>query len=375
MAPRSSPDRQAPAATPARATTGTTTGNNRTNRTKGRGMASKAEPAVQAGDAALGALSKDELLDLYRQMVLIRRFEERSAEQYAFGKIGGFLHLYIGEEAVGVGAISVLKQEDHLVTHYRDHGYALAIGADPNAVMAELFGRSTGTTSGRGGSMHLIHLERNFWGGYAIVSGHILIGAGIGLALQYQEIDGVALVIFGDGATNGGAFFEALNMASLWKLPVVFLCENNSYAMGTASEYHSAVPRMSTKAEGLGITAEIVDGQDVLAVREAMQRARDYCTAGNGPYFLEAMTHRFRGHSMADPDAYRDKEEIEGYRAEDPIPMYRQRLIEAGKAEQSDFDAIDAEIEDVVEQSVEFADKSPWPEPSTLEDHIYADEY
>ncbi len=338
-------------------------------------MASKAEPAVRAGDAALGSMSKDELLELYRQMVLIRRFEERSAEQYAFGKIGGFLHLYIGEEAVAVGAISALQKQDHLVTHYRDHGYALAIGADPNAVMAELFGRETGTTNGRGGSMHMIHPERNFWGGYAIVSGHILIGAGIGLALQYQEIDGVSMVIFGDGATNGGAFFEALNMASLWKLPVVFLCENNLYAMGTHSEFHSAVPKMSTKAEGLGIKAEIVDGQDVLAMREASQRAREYCTAGNGPYFIEAMTYRFRGHSMADPESYREKEEIEEHRTNDPIPLYRRQLLDAGKAEQADFDRIDAEIEDVVEQSVQFADTSSWPDPSTLEDHVYADEY
>ncbi|MCO5178142.1 MAG: pyruvate dehydrogenase (acetyl-transferring) E1 component subunit alpha [Thermomicrobiales bacterium] len=338
-------------------------------------MASKTEPAVRAGETALGSMSKDELLGLYREMVLIRRFEERSAEQYAFGKIGGFLHLYIGEEATGVGAISVLKQQDHLVTHYRDHGYALAIGADPNAIMAELFGRSTGTTGGRGGSMHMIHPQRNFWGGYAIVSGHILIGAGIGMALKYQEIDGVSLVIFGDGATNGGAFFEALNMASLWKLPVIFLCENNEYAMGTAIEYHSAVPKMSTKAEGLGIKSEIVDGQDVLAMREATQRARDYCTAGNGPYFLEAMTYRFRGHSMADPETYREKDEIEEKRATDPIPAYREQLLHAGKAEQADFDKIDEEIEIIVEEAVQFADKSPWPDPSTLEDFVYADEY
>ncbi|MEI2617874.1 MAG: pyruvate dehydrogenase (acetyl-transferring) E1 component subunit alpha [Thermomicrobiales bacterium] len=338
-------------------------------------MASKAEPAVRAGDVALGSMSKDELLELYRQMVLIRRFEEHSAEQYAFAKIGGFLHLYIGEEAVAVGAIHAMRQQDHLITHYRDHGYALAIGSDPNAVMAELFGRSTGTTGGRGGSMHLIHPERNFWGGYAIVSGHILIGAGIGLALQYQEIDGIAVVIFGDGATNGGAFFEALNMASLWKLPVVFLCENNLYAMGTASEYHSAVPQMATKAAGLGITSEIIDGQDVLAMYEATQRAREYCTAGNGPYFIEAMTYRFRGHSLADPETYRDKDEIEEHRADDPISLYRERLLQADKAAQADFDSIDAAIELVVDEAVEFADKSPWPDPSTLRDFVYADEY
>ncbi|HYI13790.1 MAG TPA: pyruvate dehydrogenase (acetyl-transferring) E1 component subunit alpha [Thermomicrobiales bacterium] len=328
----------------------------------------KAEPAV----AALQSMERDDLLDMYRQMYLIRRFEERSAEQYAYGKIGGFLHLYIGEEAVAVGAIKALGPKDHLVTHYRDHGYALAIGADPGAVMAELFGKATGTTSGRGGSMHLTHVERNFWGGYAIVAGHIPMATGLGLALQYQEIDGVAMCIFGDGSTNAGAFHEALNMAAVWKVPVIFLCENNLYAMGTAHEYVSAVPQMSTKAKAYDIPAEVVDGQDVLAMYEATQRAVEHCKAGKGPYFLEAMTYRFRGHSMADPETYRDKEEIEKRRNDDPLILFSQKLLDAEIAQQSDIDVIHDEIEQLVEQAIEFADNSPVPDPNTIYDHIYA---
>jgi pyruvate dehydrogenase E1 component alpha subunit len=338
-------------------------------------MATKAESPVEAGGAALSSMGKDELLELYRQMYLIRVFEEHSAEQYAYGKIGGFLHLYIGEEAIAVGAIHALRPDDHLVTHYRDHGYALAIGTDPNLAMAELFGRETGTTGGRGGSMHMTHIERHFWGGYAIVSGHIPIATGIGLALQYQEKDAVAMCIFGDGATNAGAFFEALNMASVWKLPVIFLCENNRYAMGTAYQYISAVPQMSTKAEAFAIESEIVDGQNVLAMYEATQRAIEHCTSGKGPYFIEAMTHRFRGHSLADPDQYRDKQEVEEQRRDDPLTNYRQVLLDAGKAQESDFEAIEADVIKIVEASVEFADKSDWPDPSTLRNHVYADDY
>jgi pyruvate dehydrogenase E1 component alpha subunit len=328
----------------------------------------KAEPAV----AALQSMERDELLDMYRQMYLIRRFEERSEEQYAYGKIGGFLHVYIGEEAVAVGAIKALGPKDHLITHYRDHGYALAIGSDPNAVMAELFGKATGTTGGRGGSMHLTHVERHFWGGYAIVAGHIPIAAGLGLALQYQEINGVAMCIFGDGSTNAGAFHEALNMAAVWKVPVIFLCENNLYAMGTAHEYVSAVPQMSTKAKAYDIPAEIVDGQDVLAMYEATQRAVEHCKAGKGPYFLEAMTYRFRGHSLADPEMYRDKEEVTKRRTDDPIALFAEKLLDAEIAQQSDLDAIHDDIEKVIEQSIEFADNSPVPDPNTIYDHIYA---
>lgn len=330
-----------------------------------------ASPATDIVDT-MRSMEQDELLELYRQMYLIRRFEERSAEQYAYGKIGGFLHLYIGEEAIAVGAIHAMTERDHLVTHYRDHGYALAIGADPKKAMAELFGKETGTTHGRGGSMHLVHPERNFWGGYAIVGGHLPIATGIGLALKYQKQDAVAVAIFGDGSTNAGAFHEAMNMAAVWKLPVVFLCENNLYGMGTAVEYVSAVPQMSTKAKAYDMKAEIVDGQDVIAMYEAMQRAVEHCKSGEGPYFLEAMTYRFRGHSMADPEAYRDKEEVDEFRHRDPITLFRDQLVEQELARPADFDQIHEAVEAVVEEAVTFADESDFPDPSTLHDHIFA---
>ncbi len=331
-------------------------------------MASPATNIVET----MRSMEKDELLELYRQMYLIRRFEERAAEQYAYGKIGGFLHLYIGEEAIAVGAIHALTERDHLVTHYRDHGYALAIGVEPGPAMAELFGKETGTTHGRGGSMHLVHPERNFWGGYAIVAGHIPLATGLGLAIKHQKQDAVAMCIFGDGSTNAGAFHEALNMAAIWKLPVIFLCENNLYGMGTAVEYVSAVPQMATKAEAYAMPAEIVDGQDVLAMYEVTKKAVEHCKSGEGPFFIEAMTYRFRGHSMADPEAYREREEIEKYRSQDPIIVFRDKLLEAKMAEQADFDKIEETIEQQMEEAVKFADESDFPDPSTLHEHIYA---
>jgi pyruvate dehydrogenase E1 component alpha subunit len=331
-------------------------------------MASPATDIVET----MRSMEKDELLELYRQMYLIRRFEERAAEQYAYGKIGGFLHLYIGEEAVAVGAIHALTERDHLVTHYRDHGYALAIGVEPGPAMAELFGKETGTTNGRGGSMHLTHTERNFWGGYAIVAGHIPLATGLGLAIKHQKQDAVSMCIFGDGSTNAGAFHEALNMAAIWKLPVIFLCENNLYGMGTAVEYVSAVPQMATKAAAYDMPAEIVDGQDVLAMYEITKKAVEHCKSGQGPFFIEAMTYRFRGHSMADPESYRDREEIEQYRSQDPIINFRDKLLEAKIAKQPDFDKIEEIIEQQMEEAVKFADESDFPDPSTLHEHIYA---
>lgn len=329
-----------------------------------------ASPATSDVDL-LEVMERDQLLEFYRQMYLIRRFEERSAEQYAYGKIGGFLHLYIGEEAVAVGAIAALTEEDHLLTHYRDHGYALAIGVEPKAAMAELFGKETGTSHGRGGSMHMVLPERHFWGGYAIVAGHIPLATGVGLALKHQKKDAVAMCIFGDGATNNGAFHESLNMAQLWKLPVVFLCENNQYGMGTAVEYASAVPQMSQKAQGHGLKTEIVDGQDVLAMHEATQRAIEHCKSGEGPYFIEAMTYRFRGHSMADPEAYREKEEVEEQRSRDPLPLFKNKLTEAEIASDDDFEEIESTVEQQLEEAVTFADESSFPDPSTIYDYVY----
>ncbi|HVB63120.1 MAG TPA: pyruvate dehydrogenase (acetyl-transferring) E1 component subunit alpha [Nitrolancea sp.] len=319
------------------------------------------------------ALENEDLLDLYRMMMLIREFEEHAAEQYARGRIAGFLHLYIGEEATGVGAVSVMEDRDHLITHYRDHGYALARGVTPAAAMAELFGKETGVVHGRGGSMHFSDVSKNFWGGYAIVGGHIPLASGLALASQYLEQDSVVVCVFGDGATNTGAFHEAANLASVWKLPVIFLVENNLYGMGTAVEYVSAVRDMSRKAIAYDITAARVDGQDVLAVREAMQAALEHCRSGNGPFLLEALTYRFRGHSMADPESYRSKEEVERFRKDDPIVVFRNKLISDGVATQEEFDQIDADALKEIEQAVEFAEESPVPDPSSIDEFIYAD--
>ena len=319
------------------------------------------------------ALENEDLLDLYRMMMLIREFEEHAAEQYARGRIAGFLHLYIGEEATGVGAVSVMEDRDHLITHYRDHGYALARGVTPAAAMAELFGKETGVVHGRGGSMHFSDVSKNFWGGYAIVGGHIPLASGLALASQYLEQDSVVVCVFGDGATNTGAFHEAANLASVWKLPVIFLVENNLYGMGTAVEYVSAVRDMSRKAIAYDITAARVDGQDVLAVREAMKAALEHCRSGNGPFLLEALTYRFRGHSMADPESYRSKEEVERFRKDDPIVVFRNKLISDGVATQEEFDQIDADALKEIEQAVEFAEESPVPDPSSIDEFIYAD--
>ncbi|MBX6754157.1 pyruvate dehydrogenase (acetyl-transferring) E1 component subunit alpha [Thermorudis peleae] len=320
------------------------------------------------------SLPKSELLELYRRMVLIRRFEEAAAEQYTLGKIAGFLHLYIGEEAVAVGALHAKAPQDHVLTHYRDHGYALALGLDPKRCMAELFGRADGVVGGRGGSMHFADASKRFWGGYAIVAGLLPIAVGLGLASAYQKQDAVALAFFGDGATNNGAFHESLNFAALWKLPVLFICENNLYGMGTAVQYASAVREMYRKACAYDIPAEQVDGQDVLAVYEATKRALEHCRSGKGPYFLEALTYRFRGHSMADAELYRTKEEVEDFRRQrDPIVLFRAKLLERQVATEDELNAIDEAVAQQIAEAVRFADESPAPAPDTLFDYVYAD--
>jgi len=319
-------------------------------------------------------LPKSELLEMYRLMVLIRRFEEVAAEQYTLGKIGGFLHLYIGEEAVAVGTIRAMAPEDHLVTHYRDHGYALALGLDPGRCMAELFGKATGLVGGRGGSMHFADASRRYWGGHTLVGDVPPIAAGLAFAAQYLGKPEVVVAIFGEGATNCGAFHEALNLAALWKLPVLFLCENNLYAMGTPVAVASAVPEMARKACAYAIPAEGVDGQDVLAVFEATRRALAHCRSGAGPYFLEALTYRFRGHSMADPETYRIKGEVEDWRrARDPILLFRERLLRAEVVEVAELEALDQAVEKIVADAVCFAEESPEPDPATLTQFVYAD--
>lgn len=318
-------------------------------------------------------LGADQMVELYRQMMLIRRFEEKCQEMYTRSKIGGFLHLYVGEEATGVGAISNLQPQDHIFTHYRDHGHAIARGLDINPLMAELFGKDTGCSRGMGGSMHFADHTKNFWGGYAIVGSHLLLGVGVALACQMQKTNGVVMIFFGDGATNGGEFYESLNFAQLWKLPVVFVCENNLYAMGTPLEVHSSVTEIYRKAHAFDMKSQRIDGNDVLSVREEIGAAVEYARSGQGPVLIEAMTYRFRGHSAQDTQKYRSKEDVEKRRSQDPVEIYRRELIDGGVATAAVLDALDATIDEQVEESVRFADESPVPGNEWLTDRgIYA---
>ncbi|HEV8663695.1 MAG TPA: pyruvate dehydrogenase (acetyl-transferring) E1 component subunit alpha [Candidatus Methylomirabilis sp.] len=317
-------------------------------------------------------VDKPAAVDLLRQMLLIRNFEDKAAEMYAKGKIGGFLHLYNGEEAVAVGAISVLRKEDLVVTHYRDHGHALAKGSDPGRCMAELFGKATGLCKGKGGSMHFCDASVGILGGYAIVAGHLPLATGLAFAFQYQGKDNVVLCFFGDGATNGGDFHEALNLSSLWKLPVVFICENNLYGMGTALRKASALLDIHKKAAAYDMPGERVDGMDVFAVREATARAVAAARAGEGPTLLEALCYRFRGHSMADPVLYRGKEEEHVWRARDPITTLRARLEAEGVLSTEEYEALEREVTTRIEEAVRFAEGSPEPAPEELYTDVYA---
>jgi pyruvate dehydrogenase E1 component alpha subunit len=311
-------------------------------------------------------VTREEAMALFRKMSLIRRFEERAEEAYARGLIGGFLHLYIGEEAIAVGALAGLEPEDDVVTHYRDHGYVLARGVDPKRVMAELFGRSTGLGKGKGGSMHMADVRRHMWGGYAIVGGHVPIAAGLALANQYRNLARVVSCFLGEGATNIGTFFSSLNMAALWKLPLVVIVENNHYGMGTAVERASSVRDMYRKASAFDIPAVQIDGNDVLAVRDAVRDMARTARAGGGPQMIEAMTYRFRGHSMGDPQRYRSREEVEAAKAADPIGRWRRFLLERNLAEERELEGVAGEIETELEEAVRFAEESPAPEPAEL---------
>jgi pyruvate dehydrogenase E1 component alpha subunit len=333
--------------------------------------AANGNDAAEATPEALG-LSDERLVEFYRKMVLIRRFEEKCAEAYAYGKIGGFCHLYIGQEAVAVGSIAALRDDDHLVTHYRDHGYALARGCDPGATMAELYGRATGLSGGRGGSMHLADVEKHFWGGYAIVAGHLPLAVGIAQAIKYRGEDQVVVAYFGDGSTNNGTFHEAVNMAAVWDLPVIFLAENNQYGMGTAIGTASRVTELVEKAVAHQVPAEQVDGMDVLAMYEATARLAARCRAGEGPFFLEAKTYRLVGHSVADPAGYRTKDEVDRYRTGEPIARLGKLLEERGALSADDAERLDREVLAEVEEIARFADESPEPAPDTLYDHVYA---
>ncbi|MCA0922920.1 pyruvate dehydrogenase (acetyl-transferring) E1 component subunit alpha [Pseudooceanicola nanhaiensis] len=319
-------------------------------------------------------VSADELKQYYRDMLLIRRFEEKAGQLYGMGLIGGFCHLYIGQEAVVVGLEAATKEGDKRITSYRDHGHMLACGMDPNGVMAELTGREGGYSKGKGGSMHMFSKEKHFYGGHGIVGAQVPLGAGLAFADKYLGNDNVTFTYFGDGAANQGQVYETFNMASLWKLPVIFVIENNQYAMGTAQKRSTSTDEIFTRGAPFGIPGELVDGMDVLAVKEASEKALAHCRAGNGPYILEVKTYRYRGHSMSDPAKYRTREEVQKMREEkDPIEHVRELLISGGHATEDDLKAIDKEIKDIVNESADFAKESPEPALEELWTDIYAD--
>jgi pyruvate dehydrogenase E1 component alpha subunit len=316
---------------------------------------------------------RDTLVKILHQMILIRRFEEKCAESYSLGKIGGFCHLYIGQEAVGVGAISALRPDDYVLTSYREHGQAIAKGMSPDAVMAELYGKAGGCSRGKGGSMHLFDVDLGFLGGHAIVGGQIPLATGVAFASKYKETDQVTLCFFGEAAVNQGAFHESLNMAQLWKLPCIYICENNMYGMGTSLKRAMSVQDVAMKSCAYEIASEAVDGMDVLAMRGAVQRAVKRAREEYLPTLLEARTYRYMGHSMSDPGNYRTRAEIEKYQERDPIKIFTNQLKETGVIEDGDIAEIEAQVKEAVEHSVKFADESPLPDPQELYTDIYAD--
>jgi pyruvate dehydrogenase E1 component alpha subunit len=318
-------------------------------------------------------MEKEQYLDLYHQMVLIRLVEEEAARLYQQGKIGGFLHLYIGQEAVSTGLISARQPQDRVITAYRDHGVAINCGIPANLVMAELLGKATGVSKGKGGSMHMADVEKNFWGGHAIVGAHLPIASGLALGDVLQKNDAITICMFGDGATNIGYFHEAVNLSKVWKLPVLWVVENNQYGMGTSVERASAVSEIRQKAEGYGIPNSRVDGMDVMAVHEAALEAIEKVRGGNGPYFLEAVTYRFRGHSMGDPERYRKPEEIKRWEEQDPIGIYRKYLTDNDISSKDELDELDKQVEDEVQEAVQFAESSPEPAPEELYQNVYVD--
>ena len=316
---------------------------------------------------------KGNLIKFYRDMLLIRRFEEKAGQLYGMGLIGGFCHLYIGQEAVVVGLEAAAKEGDKRITSYRDHGHMLACGMDPNGVMAELTGRSGGYSKGKGGSMHMFSKEKNFYGGHGIVGAQVPLGAGLAFADMYMENESVTFTYFGDGAANQGQVYETFNMAALWKLPVIFVIENNQYAMGTAQERSTSSPEIYTRGDSFGIKGEAVDGMDVVAVRDAGVKAAAHCRAGKGPYILEIKTYRYRGHSMSDPAKYRTREEVQKMRAQrDPIESIRSLLVSKKLSTDEEIKIIDKEIKEIVNSCAEYAKENPEVPAEELWTDIYA---
>lgn len=337
-----------------------------TNKTALRKTA-KSSSAKSGFEGGVSEFNREEELDAYRQMLLIRRFEEKAGQLYGMGFIGGFCHLYIGQEAVVVGMQMALKEGDQVITGYRDHGHMLACGMEARGVMAELTGRRSGYSKGKGGSMHMFSKEKHFYGGHGIVGAQVSLGTGLAFANRYRENDNVALVYFGDGASNQGQVYECFNMASLWKLPVIYVIENNRYAMGTSVGRASAETEFSHRGISFKIPGHQVDGMDVRAVRSAAREAFDHCRSGKGPIILEMLTYRYRGHSMSDPAKYRSRDEVQRMRAEhDPIEQVRQRIMERQYASESELKEIDGEIRAVVADSAEFSQGDSEPDVSEL---------
>ncbi len=337
-------------------------------------MATRKTAAKAADSSADKAnVSAEELKTWYRQMLLIRRFEEKAGQLYGMGLIGGFCHLYIGQEAVVVGMEAAAKEGDKHITSYRDHGHMLVAGMDPKGVMAELTGREGGYSKGKGGSMHMFSREKHFYGGHGIVGAQVPLGAGLAFADKYKGNDNVTFTYFGDGAANQGQVYEAYNMANLWNLPVIFVIENNQYAMGTSTKRSSKSPNLWERGAAYGIKGEMVDGMDVLAVKAAAEKAVAACRAGEGPYILEAMTYRYRGHSMSDPAKYRTREEVQKMREErDAIERVREMLLTGKHATEDDLKAIDKEIKAVVNEAADFSRESPEPALNELWTDVYA---
>jgi pyruvate dehydrogenase E1 component subunit alpha len=339
-------------------------------------------PAAQPAAARLTAVeqppevpefSKEQELAAYRQMLLIRRFEEKAGQLYGMGLIGGFCHLYIGQEAVVVGMQMAMKPGDEVITGYRDHGHMLACNMDPKGVMAELTGRRGGYSKGKGGSMHMFSVEKGFYGGHGIVGAQVPLGTGLAFANRYRRNDNVSLTYFGDGAANQGQVYESFNMAKLWKLPVVYIIENNQYGMGTSVARASATTDLFKRGASFDIPGEKVDGMDVRAVKAAADQAVAWCRGGNGPIILEMLTYRYRGHSMSDPAKYRSKEEVDKVRTEhDPIEQVRSRLLKRGFVNEDALKKIDAEVRAVVNEAAEFATNDAEPDPSELWTDVYA---
>jgi pyruvate dehydrogenase E1 component alpha subunit len=335
----------------------------------GRQKANGSNPASDG----IGA-TKEELLGFYRDMLLIRRFEERAGQLYGMGLIGGFCHLYIGQEAIAVGVQAVKRAGDEVITGYRDHGHMLACGMDPREVMAELTGRAGGSSKGKGGSMHMFSMEADFYGGHGIVGAQVSLGTGLALSNKYRNNGNVSWTYFGDGAANQGQVYESFNMAQLWKLPVVYVIENNQYAMGTSIERSSSETHLHRRGVSFRIPGEEVDGMDVLAVRAAAAKAAEHARSGQGPYILEMKTYRYRGHSMSDPAKYRTRDEVDEIRkTRDPIDHVEELLEKQGFADEAALKAIDAEVKRIVADAAEFARTSPEPEPSELYTDVYTE--